>query len=124
MDQQWKCDVCGKNLSSYHSLWRHKKTVHSKMKTAAAATKNIPTFNGSDFLSGNPSKETMKKLKDHIKSQTINHVIDSMGGMNRLPTTNTTNSSADRVPNHKLGANEKITADSDNLVLYFYPLHR
>ena len=143
MDQQWKCDVCGKNLSSYHSLWRHKKTVHLKMKTAAAAAvKDIPTFNGSDFLSGNPSKETMKKLKDHIKSQTINHVIDSMGGINRLPTntnkdssgqdhidmeidrtptTTTTNSSADRVPNQKWTKNGKITTDSDNLVTVFLP---
>ena len=31
MDKKWYvCDDCGKNLSSYKTLWRHKKTCKSK----------------------------------------------------------------------------------------------
>ena len=61
------CDKCGKRLSSYKNLWRHKKTVHVQKKTFPR--KDIPTFNGSDFLGGNPPKETMEKLENHIKNE-------------------------------------------------------
>ena len=65
MQKQWHvCDRCGKKLSSYPSLWRHKQKCLEKVR------REIPTFDGSEFDGTKPkSKETMEKLKQHLMKQ-------------------------------------------------------
>ena len=43
MGKWYTCNDCGKNLSSYHSHWRHQKTCPSKSKRAAAAAAPVAT---------------------------------------------------------------------------------
>ena len=62
-----KCDICKKIFSHRSNLSRHKKTCKKKK----LYMNDIPTFNGSDFLDGNPTKETIEKLKKTCKENKL-----------------------------------------------------
>ncbi len=69
MDGKWhQCTSFGKNLSSYHSLWRHKKICQSDgQKRSASSFDEIPTFDGSEFGTGKPkSKATLDRMERSI----------------------------------------------------------
>ena len=70
-DTKWyKCDRCGKNLSSYHSLWRHKKKCLYRLAPYHTRNREIPTFDGSEFGTDKPkSKETMDQIQRLVLNQ-------------------------------------------------------
>jgi len=70
MTGKWhQCLSCGKNLSSYKCLWRHKKNCRSNAvdeKRLIHSSDEIPTFDGSEFLNGNPKPETLARLEKFL----------------------------------------------------------
>ena len=66
------CKKCSLPFASRQSRWRHEqKCNRSKFSPTPQTNVDIPTFNGSDFLGGNPPKETIEKLRNHIKTKTL-----------------------------------------------------
>ena len=67
----YDCMQCGKSLASSQSLWNHKQRCKG---IGADYRRNdrmdIPTFNGAEFLDGNPSRETMEQLEKHVQRTT------------------------------------------------------
>ena len=71
-----QCTSCGKNLSSYHSLWRHKKNCQTDgvgvgQKRSVSSFDEIPTFDGSEFGPGkSKSKDTLTRMERVVHGST------------------------------------------------------
>ena len=67
---KWKsCTECRKNLSSYHSLWRHKKTIHGNNDRRGGGGIN--------------NLETIGKLTENLSNHAIIHHHEIIGQCGR-----------------------------------------
>ena len=81
--KQIKCNKCHQIFTRKTSLLRHQNGRCKHQPTPS--TTDIPTFDGAEFIGGNPPKETMEKLKNHIKTKAINNILNSMDEQKAAP---------------------------------------
>ena len=77
MGKWYDCTQCGKNLSSYHSLWRHKKTCRNRPQSSPPNQSHPPV---TDDMQVSPPDEAQEDRADRtqVLSGEIDNLLDKM----------------------------------------------